>query len=170
MNTNKLIADFMGLRFENEKYSVYGNGVNSGSGGWTTYRLEELNYHTSWDWLLPVVQKCFEYGHDDYFNMSKPLSDVYELVVQFIEAKSVEADTKAVDEAFFLGFCHALEYVKREIENVDEVEIEVEEDSGNLTISGTINIDLGQHLDAENMIDDVMRKYERDTSKDGRNV
>ena len=48
-------------------------------------------------------------------------------------------------------------------------EVEVEEDSGNLTISGTINIDLGQHLDADNMVDDIMRKYERDTPKDGRN-
>jgi hypothetical protein len=65
------------------------------------------------------------------------------------------------------GLCHALEYVKREIENVDEVEVEVEQYSDNLTISGTINIDLGQHLDADNMVDDIMRKYERDTTKDG---
>jgi hypothetical protein len=171
MNQNKLIADFMQLRFENNQY--YTPTYNSGE--WLTE--SELQYHTSWDWLMPVVQKCFKDAHeDDFFEISGSLPDMdatHKAVVEFIEGlsvKSVEPDTKAVDEAFFTGFCHALEYVKREIENVDEVEIEVEEDSGNLTISGTINIDLGQYLDADNMIDDIMRKYERDTPKDGSNV
>ena len=171
MNQNKLIADFMQLRFENNQY--YTPTYNSGE--WLTE--SELQYHTSWDWLMPVVQKCFKDAHeDDFFEISGSLPDMdatHKAVVEFIEGlsvKSVEPDTKAVDEAFFTGFCHALEYVKREIENVDEVEIDVEQDSGNLTISGTINIDLGQYLDADNMIDDIMRKYERDTPKDGSNV
>ena len=77
---------------------------------------------------------------------------------------------EAIDEAFFAGFCHALEYAKREIENADDIDVEIDEYAGDLTISGTINIDLGQHLDADNMIDDIMRKYERDTTKDGSNV
>jgi hypothetical protein len=171
MNQNKLIADFMQLRFENNQYYT----PTHNSGEWLTE--SELQYHTSWDWLMPVVEKCFKDAHeDDFFEISGSLPDMestYKSVVEFIEGlsvESVEPDTKAVDEAFYLGFCHALEYVKREIESVDEVEIEVEEDSGNLTISGTINIDLGQHLDADNMIDDIMRKYERDTTKDGSNV
>ena len=171
MNQNKLIADFMQLRFENNQY--YTPTYNSGE--WLTE--SELQYHTSWDWLMPVVQKCFKDAHeDDFFEISGSLPDMdatHKAVVEFIEGlsvKSVEPDTKAVDEAFFTGFCHALEYVKREIENVDEVEVDVEQDSGNLTISGTINIDLGQYLDADNMIDDIMRKYERDTPKDGSNV
>ena len=174
MNQNKLIADFMGLQFENDQYYMYRNGVKSDNGVWATYSVDELKYHTSWDWLMPVAQKCYELGAEGecigditMYLTEGDISGTYKAVVEFIEAKSVEADTKAVDEAFYLGFCHALEYVKREIESVDEVEIEVEEDSGNLTISGTINIDLGQHLDAGNMIDDIMRKYERDTTKDG---
>ena len=180
MNQNKLIAEFMGLQFENDQYYVYSHAVKSGSGVWTTYSVDELKYHTSWDWLMPVVQKCFygtavqvEDNQDNFFDIKNSLPDMdatYKAVVEFIEGLSVEADTKAVDDAFYLGFCHALEYVKREIENVEEVEVEVEQDSGNLTISGTINIDLGQHLDADNMVDDIMRKYERDTTKDGSNV
>jgi ribosome biogenesis SPOUT family RNA methylase Rps3 len=161
----------MQLRFENNQY--YTPTYNSGE--WLTE--SELQYHTSWDWLMPVVQKCFKDAHeDDFFEISGSLPDMdatHKAVVEFIEGlsvKSVEPDTKAVDEAFFTGFCHALEYVKREIENVDEVEIDVEQDSGNLTISGTINIDLGKYLDADNLIDDIMRKYERDTPKDGSNV
>ena len=171
MNQNKRIAEFMGMEFSNGEYYL----PIHNSGDWIPQ--ERLQFNTSWDWLMPVVQKCF-YGtavqvddnKDNFFTIKNSLPDMdetYKAVVEFIEGLSVEADTKAVDEAFYLGFCHALEYVKREIENVDEVEIDVEEDSGNLTISGTINIDLGQHLDADNMIDDIMRKYERDTTKDG---
>jgi len=95
-----------------------------------------------------------------------------ELIDVLVEAqkKSVEPNTEAIDEAFFAGFCHALEYAKREIENADDIDVEIDEYAGDLTISGTINIELGQHLDADNMIDDIMRKYERDTTKDGSNV
>ena len=136
--------------------------------------IEELAYHTSWDWLMPVAQKCYELGAegecigDITMHLTEgDISGTYKAVVEFIEAKSVEPDTKAVDEAFFAGFCHALEYAKREIENADDIDVEIDEYAGDLTISGTINIELGQHLDADNMVDDIMRKYERDTTKDG---
>jgi hypothetical protein len=163
MNQNKLIAEFMGLReWLNES---------------------ELKYHTSWDWLMPVVQKCF-YGtavqvddnKDNFFTINNSLPDMdetYKAVVDYIEGlsvKSVEPDTKAIDEAFFAGFCHALEYVKREIENVGDIEHEVDESVGDLHLSGTIYIQLDQHLDADGLVDEVMRKYERDTPKDGSNV
>jgi len=178
MNQNKRIAEFMGLEFSKGEY--YRPIYNSGD--WISQ--DQLQYHTSWDWLMPVVEKCYDLEDEEMnnsgatANISMYLTDVdisgtHKAVVEFIEGlsvKSVEPDTKAVDEAFFTGFCHALEYVKREIENVEEVEVDVEQDSGNLTISGTINIDLGQHLDADNMVDDIMRKYERDTTKDGSNV
>ena len=178
-NNNGLIADFMGKPRHQEYKSHFRVDNEDGSVG--MIHAEEFKYHTSWDWLMPVVQKCYNEESEEMNNLgatadiSMYLTDVdisgtYKAVVVFIEGlsvKSVEADTKAVDESFFAGFCHALEYVKREIENVDEVEVDVEQDSGNLTISGTINIDLGQHLDADNMIDDIMRKYERDTTKDG---
>ena len=178
-NNNGLIADFMG-KPRHQEYKTHFR-VDNEDGSVGMIHAEEFKYHTSWDWLMPVVQKCYNEESEEMNNLgatadiSMYLTDVdisgtYKAVVVFIEGlsvKSVEADTKAVDESFFAGFCHALEYVKREIENVDEVEVDVEQDSGNLNISGTINIDLGQHLDADNMIDDIMRKYERDTTKDG---
>ena len=178
-NNNGLIADFMGKPRHQEYKSHFRVDNEDGSVG--MIHAEEFKYHTSWDWLMPVVQKCYNEESEEMNNLgatadiSMYLTDVdisgtHKAVVEFIEGlsvESVEPDTKAVDEAFFTGFCHALEYVKREIENVEEVEVDVEQDSGNLTISGTINIDLGQHLDADNMIDDIMRKYERDTTKDG---
>ena len=160
MNQNKLIAEFMELReWLNES---------------------ELKYHTSWDWLMPVVQKCYDSGAegqcigDITMHLTEGnLEGTYRAVVDYIEGlsvKSVEPDTKAIDEAFFAGFCHALEYVKTEMLNADDIEHEFDESVGDLCLSGTITIQLDQHLDADGLVDEVMRKYERDTPKDGSNV
>ena len=174
MNQNKRIAEFMGLRFENNEY--YLPAYNSGE--WFTE--SELAYHKSWDWLMPVVQKCYESGAEGEHigDITMHLTDgniegTYRAVVAYIEGlsvESVEPDTKAIDEAFFAGFCHALEYAKREVLNTDDIEYEVEESVGDLCLSGTITIQLDRYLDADGLVDEVMRKYERDTSKDGSNV
>jgi hypothetical protein len=160
MNHDKLIAEFMGYN------PSLGNSFD--------------NYNNSWDWLMPVVQRCYESGAEGECigDITTHLTEgsiegTYKAVVEYIESlsvKSVEPDTKAVDEAFFAGFCHALEYVKTEMLNADEIEHEVDESVGDLCLSGTITIQLDQHLDADGLVDEVMRKYERDTPKDGSNV
>ena len=64
---NKLIAEFMGLE-ASPKYNpkeYYRKEYNSGE--W--YLPEEMQYHTSWDWLMPVIQKVNEVsGYNDYNN------------------------------------------------------------------------------------------------------
>jgi hypothetical protein len=175
MNKNEAIAEFMGKSRHQEYKSHFRVENEDGSVG--MIHAEEFEYHTSWDWLMPVVQKCYDSGAegqcigDITMHLTEGnLEGTYKAVVEFIESlsvKSVEADTKAVDEAFFAGFCHALEYVKREIENVGDIEHEVDESVGDLSLSGTIYIQLDQYLDADGLVDEVMRKYERDTTKDG---
>lgn len=160
MNHDKLIAEFMGYN------PSLGNSFD--------------NYSNSWDWLMPVVQRCYESGAEgeSIGDITMYLTDgdiegTYRAVVEYIEGlsvKSVEPDTKAIDEAFFAGFCHALEYVKREIENVDDIEHEVDDYVGDLNLSGTISIQASEFLDADGLVDEVMRKYEGDTTKDGSNV
>lgn len=47
-NNNKLIAEFM--QKGSEGFGLYDyNGKH--------YKLYELKYHTSWDWLMPVINK-----------------------------------------------------------------------------------------------------------------
>ena len=87
---NKLIAEWMGLSHCSE--------------GWITIPyhgreevaeeeiVDELQYHTSWDWLMPVVEKCFETAvhEDDFFEISGSLPDrgkTYSAVVEFIKAQ-----------------------------------------------------------------------------------
>ena len=55
--------------------------------------LSELRYHESWDWLMPVVQKCFDTqqpseGQHYFINESLLTMDievVYDRVVEFIK-------------------------------------------------------------------------------------
>jgi len=92
MNDNKLIAEFMGEKFTDNSGVV--QGLN--------YKLIEkkhgkgnngFRFHTSWDWLMPVVEKCFdtqqpEEGQHYFINESLLTMDievVYDRVVEFIK-------------------------------------------------------------------------------------
>ena len=97
MNTqenNKLIAEFMGLEIVNADIILYElNGI--------AYPINKLQYHKSWDWLMPVVQKIeslgyvftiqggkAEYGEmiskTQSFIAEDKLSSTYKAVVDFI--------------------------------------------------------------------------------------
>ena len=85
MNTtenNKIIAEFMGIT-PNEA-GVYHVSKHKG------YSLENLLYHTSWDWLMPVMDKI-EQGHEgvpqELINLSlfSTIDEVYKAVVEFIK-------------------------------------------------------------------------------------
>jgi len=89
MNDNKLIAEFM--QEGSEGFNLYDyNGCH--------YKVDELMFHTSWDWLMPVVIKCKEsvdYCSDDnalkYHNIEDEMlsqlsiKDTYNAVVEFIK-------------------------------------------------------------------------------------
>jgi len=91
MNTienNKLIAEFMGEKFTDSSGVV--QGLN--------YKLIEkkhgegnngFRFHTSWDWLMPVVEKI-EQVHEGvpqeliHLSLFSTIDEVYKAVVQFI--------------------------------------------------------------------------------------
>jgi hypothetical protein len=55
---NKMIAEFMGIVYPKlDNIIVIDNVV---------IKENELSYHKSWDWLMPVVSKCFKTGDDTY--------------------------------------------------------------------------------------------------------
>jgi len=89
---NKLIAEFMGYLFENEEYYL----PLYNSGDW--FKEDELMFNESWDWLMPVVEKCLKTGDnieievgtdkwDDVYNAvcTINIKEVYKAVVKFIK-------------------------------------------------------------------------------------
>jgi len=95
---NKLIAKFMGgvlssapnlinlpqTRGDANIYSVKGSETLP-NGTYSLHRLSELKYHTSWDWLIPVVEKIHKLGGDYDFFSTINLKDTYQSVTKFIE-------------------------------------------------------------------------------------
>lgn len=67
MNTiesNKMIASFMGLG-DNQPYQIWEHIRSNASGEETSlYWDNNLRYHDSFDWLMPVVEKIEGLGHD----------------------------------------------------------------------------------------------------------
>jgi hypothetical protein len=87
--SNILIAEFMGL--EEHKGSYYRQLYNSGD--WIPD--VELEFHTSWDWLMPVTQRCYIFNNEEGFNAFPYLCDLditttYDAVVNFIKAYNYE--------------------------------------------------------------------------------
>lgn len=95
MEENKLIADFMGVQYKSDEdyfkelAEMREDGIFYEQG----YMESQLNYHESWDWLMPVVQKIEDYLSDNigvvgYFDeclSSNDLDTRYQAVVEFIK-------------------------------------------------------------------------------------
>ena len=107
---NGLIADFMGKPRHQEYKTFFRVENEDGSVGMV--HAEDFKYHTSWDWLMPVVQKISnmkeveveftigdrfvwvtaEFGDSVFFSGNNPedkkepmISKVYRGAVKFIE-------------------------------------------------------------------------------------
>jgi len=82
MKDNKLIAEFMGYDIS----TIASSGVEVVEFESKDTRVENLKYHTSWDWLMPVVHKIKSTSGQGVFMMEigLPIEHVYKRVVEFI--------------------------------------------------------------------------------------
>ena len=74
IKNNRLIAEFMELPtevFNTGILNYYYREYNSG----TWYEGHELSYNVSWDWLMPVVVKCFEVEEQTNDDLNFKLND-----------------------------------------------------------------------------------------------
>ena len=74
---NKLIAEFM--QYDNKSVGLYDYGH--------TPNNEILKYHTSWDWLMPVIDKCYQEHMSKHIAeavMTCNIDEVYKVIVEFI--------------------------------------------------------------------------------------
>jgi len=91
---NKLIAEFMGAvgtpKYNPTEWDVYITGCldvdSDDENAQHFYTPDEMKYHTSWDWLMPVIAKIVnDYGEGWSFEESYDLSVRYQSVVNFIK-------------------------------------------------------------------------------------
>jgi hypothetical protein len=90
MNDNKLIAEFMDLETPDGVYYEY--LTKDGHRSELTHFIL-LEYHTSWDWIMPVVEKIMwdnDIEDNQCTNIEEALCDakidrVYDAVVEFIK-------------------------------------------------------------------------------------
>jgi hypothetical protein len=96
MNTqenNKLIAEFWGMELGDDKTMYYDDAENLHP----PTPINELKFHSSWDWMMPVVRRIvsdieldldYENEYREHLMDVVPfarIEDVYEAVVEFIK-------------------------------------------------------------------------------------
>jgi len=92
---NKMIAEFMGLELEEtlEGLFVYARKEQSpiklNDIRIEFYEVHELQYHKSWNWLMPVVKKCFQAG-DDTYEWDNIMDTLFTCDIDIVYAQVVE--------------------------------------------------------------------------------
>ena len=83
MKENKLIAEFMGYEVKHNK--CYSPKYNDGT-------IAPMQFYTSWDWLMPVVETCYDNGADEneigditHALLDCDIAHTYKAVVEFIK-------------------------------------------------------------------------------------
>ena len=81
----------MGLSTEVFKPSRITNYYHREYNSGTWYEEHELSYNVSWDWLMPVVEKCYDNGADEnevgditHALLDCDIDHTYRAVVEFI--------------------------------------------------------------------------------------
>jgi tetrahydromethanopterin S-methyltransferase subunit H len=86
---NELIAEFMSLR-KNDAYSFV---MYLKDGVW--FDSGSMRYNTSWDWLMPVVTKCWQIAKEKDYCSAYMLAD---LDFQYVAFGDIEKSYQAVVE------------------------------------------------------------------------
>ncbi len=92
--SNKLIAEFMG-----DNHTVLSGDEMISLSEWRNART--LQFHKSWDWLMPAVQKAANIPEDGYVfarsldgGLFMDIQSVYSAVVEFIKWYNENSDNK----------------------------------------------------------------------------
>lgn len=110
---NELIAEFMGFTYAETPQDRFWNGPDKPFAtiyDWQYHTNHLENFQTSWDWLMPVVEKIanlyVDSNHDRYWVkavndlrmpiLSTTLGFVYKAVVEFIKWYNSQHENKKV--------------------------------------------------------------------------
>lgn len=105
---NKIIAEFMGAKFDNNKYSHESSEYY--------FEASELEYHFSWDWLMPVVDKIeglkavVKMARHWGTNVEDDVEDMYFCIIQPLNGDEIDVAWK--ESKIMAVYEAVLEYIK----------------------------------------------------------
>lgn len=107
---NLLIAKFMGLA-EDE----YPSGLPKGTDIWGNFMDNDIQYHSSWSWLMPVVEKIETIDNCSYFLHTDPWGiDIYEYFSGNEEIiVSIDKDEKSKIDLYYSTVIEFIKWYKR---------------------------------------------------------
>lgn len=89
---NRMIAEFMGFVKDDENLYLIDDYRLRGESEYQATYVSEMEFHTSWDWLMPVVEEIdhLEYESERLDNIdeaikTRQIGSVHQAVVEFIE-------------------------------------------------------------------------------------
>jgi hypothetical protein len=97
MKDNKLIAEFMG--WDIESLSTIPSNLHPSNLELDNDEVLEYKYHTSWDWLMPVLSKILDLSFqddgdaEDFYSIRDCVPDInhtHKAVVEFIKTYNDE--------------------------------------------------------------------------------
>ena len=83
MKDNKLIAEFMGYRVFNKGTKCYSPKYNDGT-------IAPMQFHTSWDWLMPVLKKIKRQIPPNNMGMWRQVTQPIEYDIHEVHQEAVE--------------------------------------------------------------------------------
>jgi len=102
MKENKLISEFMGMNYgDPNDNSVMIQMTPQGN---EVVPINSMEYHSSWDWLMPVVERIEQVMQGVpqqmlHLSLYSTIDEVYQAVVEFI--KEYNKDYKTCDRCCF---------------------------------------------------------------------
>ena len=96
MESNKLIAEFMGVKptilGDEITYEMYGaiDCIEDGVDEQHFFLEEQLLFHTSWDWLMPVVEKIENFIFDENNSYNVTIGSTNYCVIQDSNGDTIE--------------------------------------------------------------------------------
>lgn len=87
MNNNKLIAEFIGWDIQSP--TTIPVNLHLSNLELDNNEVMELKFHTSWDWLMPAVKKCFCTG-DNTFEWDAIMDAMWTCDIKIVHSVVVE--------------------------------------------------------------------------------
>jgi len=126
VDANKLIAEFMDLR----------------NTGMSIYEESDYKYHTSWDWLMPVVEKISDIKGWSLNSTLEWLSEsqdrdglydiegIFQAVVEFIQTQTKDKDKEEAlkylsDKGYAVGSLWHIDDIQQGIECEDDIALKI---------------------------------------------